>query len=285
MKKGTTLFFIAALAFFAIGGDAHAARVKFMPQPYTGADAGHVVLSLAATDLPKSGVFNYALYLANFDTKEVIKLFWQRKRPDALAFGMGLVDITYPSGDPGKPDFTNGEQPGVVFVRALPPGRYGVLNFESWANFYGNIKPFMLKKNFYAPFTIKSGVATYLGEFASYPISLKRYMGHDVKEPHKMVVATYYVVSDQMERDMALAKARVPAITHDEKAIVDPANVKSPFIRAASIPKNDIAVIDAEIPTAPVSEWEHVKNIIFDSMPILDPESLEKLDAEKATAP
>jgi hypothetical protein len=102
-----------------------------------------------------------------------------------------------------RPDFT-GAETGQVHVQRLPSGSYVVDEFHfdgllpgvvtySWSSG----KPFSL------PFTIRPGEATYIGTFMRFPslgTSLQPVLG----------AAGFFVVADRSERDLSVAKTKLP---------------------------------------------------------------------------
>jgi hypothetical protein len=106
-------------------------------------------------------------------------------------------------------DYT-GRETGKVIVRRLPPGHYEIYDF----GFAGTMGPMSVhsssKTKFVIPFEIKSGQATYIGSFVRAPslgTSMQRVVG----------AAGYFIISDQSERDLAIARARqtdLPPVTN-----------------------------------------------------------------------
>ena len=98
-----------------------------------------------------------------------------------------------------KKDFDGGK----VVVQALPPGDYEVTMIEV------RIHPDIAKVELNAPFTIKEGQATYIGQLSP-EIDYGLY-----RVPKK----AGYTVADEMERDLGLAR-KLPAGTPAEKQIL-----------------------------------------------------------------
>ncbi|MBP7704830.1 MAG: hypothetical protein KA105_06040 [Caulobacter sp.] len=103
-----------------------------------------------------------------------------------------------------NPDF-EGRESGHVVVRRLPPGDYLIENFA----FYGSsptgaaydwsaAKPFAIR------FTIKPGQATYIGSF------MRAISAGTSLEP-QLGAAGFFVVADRSERDLPIARTRLPA--------------------------------------------------------------------------
>jgi len=96
------------------------------------------------------------------------------------------------------PDFASEQEKGIVEVHDLAPGDWVIYRVS-----VGEIRPV---NDFAIPFSIKQGEAVYLGDFQIRHISGANEIpddkfGHDV-------FAVDFKISDQSQRDIALAKAK-----------------------------------------------------------------------------
>ncbi len=116
-----------------------------------------------------------------------------------------------------------GREAGRVFVRSLPPGRYEIYDF----GFSGTIivagVEWSSATPFSIPFTINPGEATYIGNFARAPSLGTRL------EPQLGAVG-YFVISDQSERDLAIARARDVALPPVRVDVTDVSNLGHPML-------------------------------------------------------
>lgn len=119
-----------------------------------------------------------------------------------------------------------GREAGRVFVRQLPPGRYEIYDF----GFRGTIVVANIEWSsstpFAIPFTINPGETTYIGNFARAPS-----LGTSL-EPTLGAVG-YFVVSDQSERDLAIARTKEPALPPVRLEVTDVAPLGHPMMYAA----------------------------------------------------
>jgi hypothetical protein len=114
---------------------------------------------------------------------------------------------------------------GRVIVHALPPGRYEIYDFGFTGTLivagvvWSSATPFSI------PFTINPGEATYIGNFARAPSLGTRL------EPQLGAVG-YFVVSDQSERDVPIARARNPALPAVREEVADVSTLGHPMLYA-----------------------------------------------------
>lgn len=112
-------------------------------------------------------------------------------------------------------DFTNGKIMGSVFIARLPPGEYEVYNlyfFENRAQF--GTATFTAKQDFSVHFTVKEGKPVYLGEFLG-----RRLTGKNIFRI-RITGGGYFVVSNKLERDVSLLRARGEAVSKDSESLV-----------------------------------------------------------------
>ncbi len=93
-----------------------------------------------------------------------------------------------------KFDFQTSEYRGTVMIVRLPPGKYKIYNFV----IRGGGGTSSARENFSIPFEVVNGKATYIGFYES--LSLRR------------AGAFYWHLSDERERDMAIAWQRKPEL-------------------------------------------------------------------------
>jgi hypothetical protein len=99
-------------------------------------------------------------------------------------------------------DIEEGEKKATLFAVRLPPGRYELFDvFFALGN-----KSFGAERPFVIPFEVAEGRATYLGEFLSFSVLGKNFIGAVVYD------GAYFVVSDQLQRDQTLLIKRYPEI-------------------------------------------------------------------------
>lgn len=125
-------------------------------------------------------------------------------------------------------DVRNEKYEGFVTILRLPPGKYEIYNFEvSIASPLGSTR-FSSREDFSIPFEVQSGRAVYIGSYDSTPTYGKSIFGVDV------VAGTYWILSDRHERDLAVAKAREPALGQMaiDLAVPDPRRLNIPLIAA-----------------------------------------------------
>jgi hypothetical protein len=94
-----------------------------------------------------------------------------------------------------------GREAGRVFVRYLPPGQYEIHDFGFSGTLIVAGVEWSSASPLSIPFTIKPGEATYIGNFARAPSLGTRL------EPDLGAVG-YFVVSDQSERDLPIARVK-----------------------------------------------------------------------------
>lgn len=123
-----------------------------------------------------------------------------------------------------NPDFT-GRQVGKVFLQRLPAGEYEIYDFGFGGSIgmmtttYRSATPFALH------FRINAGEATYVGNYARAPS-----MGTALQP--QFGVAGYFVISDQSERDIAIARQKDPTLPPVHISVPDIAALGHPAIFA-----------------------------------------------------
>lgn len=118
-----------------------------------------------------------------------------------------------------------GREAGRVFVRTLPPGRYEIYDFGFRGSIVVENLEWSSSTPFAVAFTIRPGEATYIGNFARAPSLGSRL------EPELGAVG-YFVVSDQSERDLPIARAKVPGLLPVRMEVSDVSGLGHPMIYA-----------------------------------------------------
>jgi hypothetical protein len=122
-------------------------------------------------------------------------------------------------------DFAEGNSRGSVFFAQLAPAEYEIFNFH----LVHDMGPlgrtiFRSRAEFSVPFSITEGRATYLGQILTVVERGKNIFGMT------MPAGGYFVVSDQMERDLRLLQSQFKDldISKIDRALIEP-KVGSPF--------------------------------------------------------
>lgn len=118
-----------------------------------------------------------------------------------------------------------GREAGRVFVQSLPAGRYEIHDFGFRGTLIVAGVEWSSAIPFAIPFTINPGEATYIGNFARAPslgTSLESQLG----------AVGYFVVSDQSERDLAIARARNAALPAVRVEVTDVSSLGHPMLYA-----------------------------------------------------
>jgi hypothetical protein len=100
-------------------------------------------------------------------------------------------------------DFAPGKT-GRISVLDLPAGQYEIINYR--LEFPASNTVFSSRNDFSVKFDAKPGEVTYLGEFLATGVMTKAFLGlRNVDKP-------YFIVSDQRERDLAIAIKQTPEV-------------------------------------------------------------------------
>jgi len=115
---------------------------------------------------------------------------------------LGYTAMTFLTGT--RHQFAPGKD-GYVIASQFPAGSYEIINFR--LEYSASKTTFSSRKNFSVRFEAKPNEVTYLGEFLATAVMLKGFLGlKNVDEP-------YFIVSDEQERDVAIAGRR-PSCAH-----------------------------------------------------------------------
>jgi len=163
---------------------------------YAGQDAGFLVASIGAQ--PEVNFPNFRFRFRSRDHKYEGSIRLPGKFESIVTSG----------------DFEAPTKWGAVTVARLAPGDYEIFNYEIGMNGAG----YFAGKDFSIPFVIKAGEATYVGEYVAFT-GVERTLG--AVQP---IPPFSFLLSDEQERDLRIAGARVPEITKARvtKAVPDP---------------------------------------------------------------
>ena len=206
------LFRMAVLGLLALAAAA-AAPAKSPPKDYAGADGGYLIYSVGTIKIGMDYSFAYHRTAAPDGTAVND---WKSRIEPSLG---GAIYLKIKN-----PDFTGGES-GHVIVRRLPPGQYVVDSFffAGWtpgaAHRWSSARPFAL------PFTIAPGQATYIGSFMRAPS-----LGTSLQKQLK--AAGFFVVADRSDRDLPIARAKVPALPPVTEQVTDVDSFGSAALRS-----------------------------------------------------
>lgn len=126
------------------------------------------------------------------------------------------------------PDFT-GFETGHVIVRRLPPGHYAITNFGfAGSSPLGGSYAWSSAKPFAMEFDIRPDRATYIGSFMRSPTpkpDLRAQLGY----------AGYFLIADRSERDLPLARAKLPLLPSVDIQVTDVEQFGSAALRNHSL--------------------------------------------------
>lgn len=154
-------------------------------EAYQGADAGVAFATIAA----KSGT-EYSSYRLLF-----------RSRAEKAEGEFVWLQNNWFSSD--KPDFSDATKTGEVLPVKLAPGEYELYSVSTFQNGYPATMTWSPREPFSIPFTVRTGQATYLGEFLAIATFGENVFGATVRG------GPIFVVSDQRARDEPIARAEI----------------------------------------------------------------------------
>jgi len=191
---------VVLLAFSLVAGCA-SARDR-VPEDYSGADAGWLVVSIRTT-----GDNQLANLAMDIRAKDAV-------RSANLAYN-GRSRVT-------PRDFDTEDGTGAVFVRPLPAGDYEIHKVRASGS-VGSIGAVVSSRTeFSIPFAIQAGRATYVGSFKAHPTGSAKIEGGLADFFEGVIFAgAFFVVTDDIERDIPIAKSKSSGIVTVEHAVPD----------------------------------------------------------------
>src|SRR5450631_533554 len=181
---------------------------------YSGSDAGYLVVGLAAYDTMESRAIKYTLDYLRIGSNDTGSVSFSPKKK------LKLMPFMHQ-----KADFEDGDEMGVVEVRKLPPGNYELVKVEG-ALYAGFIRwRWQSKDGFSIPFTIEAGNATYVGHFQGHSTSVRSVLSLGAPLPS----GAYFVVSNQIDHDLPIARKKVGTFQEIKIAVPDVAELKSEY--------------------------------------------------------
>jgi len=216
---------LGGLAMTGLGGCSHAGpqsgpdawlHNSRLDGSYKGADAGTLITALTAET--GTGFTSLSLIFRRRDGSDLSRVYWGQKDN----FDLRPLDIV------------TATETGVLDVRPLPPGDYEIFNYDCFTyrgavsrNVYMDFSDnFSAKGAFSIPFTIQPGRATYVGAFRAIAVPAKNLIGMTVTG------GAYFILTDQRERDTALARGQMPQLGPVDDAVIEPASAGSNMIRS-----------------------------------------------------
>ena len=180
---------------------------------YKGSDAGRLIIAFGSNH-----GMDYAGYRLNYRAKSGCgKAFLSHLHANFNIFTALLPQK--------KPDIDDAAEEAEVWVVPLAPGEYEFYDFEIWSDNGIVRNRFSPREKFSVPFTIKAGTSTYLGDFRAMALSGRNIVGFPVEG------GAYFMISDQSDRDLNIAKAHDPAVREVEKAVPDAQALGSSYFR------------------------------------------------------
>jgi hypothetical protein len=172
---------------------------------YKGADAGRLIIAFGsnrgmdyrgyrldyrATDRCEAAAVTHLH--TNFNIFNVVTNLWSR-----------------------RPDIDDTTEEAEVWVVPMQPGDYEFYSFEIWSDNGYARERFTPNQNFSVPFSIKPNTSIYVGDFRAMEVIGRNVFGLPVEG------GAYFMISDQGDRDLKIAKAHDPGVSNVEKAIPD----------------------------------------------------------------
>jgi hypothetical protein len=207
----------------------HNWNVKSFPAALVVAVFAAVSLPLSAQPAPQSNETGTVIYSVGSLEMAMDFLFRYKRvalpNGEAVSDNGGLIRLKRTGlwGPKMDVDF-EGHDSGYVFVRSLPPGHYEIYDFGLSGSRGMSAVYTSSREKFAIPFDIQAGEATYIGSFARAP-SFQGPM-------HRVAGAMgYFIVSDQSERDLPIARARHAELPADiRNAVFDVTALNHPII-------------------------------------------------------
>lgn len=194
---------------------ASAAPARSPPKDYAGPDGGYVVYSVGTMRIGMDFSF---FYHRNSLPDGTSANDWKSEIEPYLG-GAFTLKIK-------NPDFSGGET-GHVIVRRLPAGNYVVdgFFFGGWTpganHSWSSAVPFAL------PFKIEPNKATYIGSFMRSPS-----LGTPLAS--QLGAAGFFVIADRSQRDLPIARTKLPALPEARIDVTDVAQFGSAALRTSA---------------------------------------------------
>lgn len=197
------------LALFLLWGCAAGSTSFYSgPVPKDGEPAGYVIASVSRSkELP-----TFTFYSLDFRS---------------VATGdEGSLKTSTPELVQAKFEVIKGVYEGFVSVLKLPPGKYELYNFSVFGGAGFGSVTWSSKQDFSVPFEVQAGKATYIGAYDCTPIFGEGIFGL------RALAGMYWILSDQHDRDVPIARGREPGLTQTpvDIAVPDPQRLNIPLI-------------------------------------------------------
>lgn len=197
------------LAFVLLAG--RAAASDRVHENYKGADAG-VLIYAAGSIGPES---NFKFFYRKVGAPSGYRGFGG---DGSIYYDTRSLFISRPA------DFT-GHEDGQVVTTRLEPGSYEVYTYKIVAGAYGGeIDWGPAHGDFSIPFTIETGKATYIGDFAGIRLSGEGAFGS------KTVEGGLIIVTDKHERDIPIAQKQMPNLPPVTVSVMDVSKLGEPAL-------------------------------------------------------
>ncbi|ESQ92984.1 hypothetical protein ABAC460_01665 [Asticcacaulis sp. AC460] len=182
---------------------------------YKGADAGYLVYSIGSYT-PMTFSFLYRKIPAEVAPKWI----------DRMYCGCEKINWSRAADFPKDIDYSDNGS-GFVVIRKLPPGQYEIYDYAingmtmtlatiTWSS----------KTPLSIPFKIEPGKATYIGNFARGCWCVR----NGVPSESVYDYLGYFVISDQSERDIAIARSKEPTLPEISNSVWDVSQLHHPII-------------------------------------------------------
>lgn len=164
---------------------------------YSGADAGSVVIGFGIAKRPEA-----------FDYYRISIAHAKDARNCLSTRTAALVDFSPHALIGSHRDYTNEYEEGIEITASLPAGDYAICDFTFHYNpldiYSFNLRPAI---PFYLPFTVQAGKTIDLGNLQAHTL-----LGRGAVETKREPSAVVFLVTDRKNRDVALARSRVPGL-------------------------------------------------------------------------
>ena len=195
-----------ALASCAALADAQCDRDKWAGG-YAGPDAGKLIMAFGS---------NHGMDYSRY------QLYYRPKTRCGEAFISHLHNNIFSA---QKPDIDDNAEEAEVWELRLPPGDYEFYNFEITSDNGIVRKRFTSPEDFSVPFTIKPGKTSYFGDFRAMAVEGRNIFGLAVD------AGAYFMISDQSDRDLQIAKLKDSTISGVENSVPDPRTLNNNYFR------------------------------------------------------